>query len=80
MEKIVINPNIKKQLMNDLDKLPIYLQKKVQDFAHALPLSQPTGVSGKEVVKLAGSISKKDAQKILKVVEEDCGKVDLDEW
>ncbi|HOO72238.1 MAG TPA: hypothetical protein PK926_10795 [Spirochaetota bacterium] len=76
----MIRPEIKKKLINDMEKLPLDLQKKVQDFAHALASVQTKGKSGKDLLKFAGTLSDAEAHQILEVIEDGCEKVDNGEW
>ncbi len=76
----MVNMQIRDNIINDLDKLPVDLQKKVQDFVHALIATLPKGVTGKSLLHFAGKISKEDANEMIKIVDEGCEKVDLHEW
>ena len=57
----MIKPDIKKKLMEDMNKLSDDQQQKVQDFAHALLISRPGGTSGKDLVKFAGILNNEEA-------------------
>jgi len=72
--------SIKEEIVEQLDKLPVGLQKRVLDFTQALILSMPKGLSGKDLKKFVGIISPEDAKAIEKAIEEGCEQVDqLDE-
>ena len=72
--------SIKEEIIEQLDKLPVGLQKRVLDFTQALILSMPRGLSGKDLIKFVGIISPEDAKAIEKAIEEGCEQVDqLDE-
>ena len=48
---------------------------------HVRPASpKPRGIPGSELRGLAGTISSKDAEEMMKAIEEGCGRVDLSEW
>jgi hypothetical protein len=79
-ENTMISPEIKKKLIEDLNELPYELQKKVQNFAHALLITQTQGSEGKEIVKFSGIFSKDDSKKMMAAIEEGCGQVDQSEW
>jgi hypothetical protein len=72
--------SIKEEIIEQLDKLPVGLQKRVLDFTQALILSMPRGLSGKDLIKFVGIISPEDAKAIEEAIEEDCEQVDLNEW
>jgi len=56
---------IKSQIIREVDVLPIDMQKKVLDFVKLLSeTSAPTGTSGSKLAKLAGIMTKEDAQEI----------------
>lgn len=76
----VINSQIKENILRDLNKLPIELQKKVYDFINALLLTLPKGNSPKNVLSFSGIMNKQDAKEISTIIEEGCEKIDEDEW
>jgi hypothetical protein len=53
----MISLKIKKKLIDDLSKLLFDSQKRVQEFAHALLITQSKGKSGKEMKKYSYPIS-----------------------
>lgn len=76
----MISLEIKKKLIEDLSNLPFDSQKKVQEFAHALLITQSRGKSGKEMIKFSGIMSNDDAGELKRIIESGCEKVDLNEW
>jgi hypothetical protein len=72
--------SIKEEIVEQLDKLPIGLQKRVLDFTQALILSMPKGLSGKDIKKFVGIISPEDAKAIEEAIEEGCEQVDINEF
>lgn len=72
--------SIKQEIIEQLDKLPIGMQKRVLDFTQALVLSMPKGMTGKDLMKYVGIISPEDAKAMQKAIEEGCEKVDKNEW
>jgi len=59
-------------------ELPLNLQRQVLSFIESLQAT-PRGVSGKDLMFLAGSISDTDAAIILEAVEAGCEQIDH-EW
>jgi hypothetical protein len=58
--------------IEQLDKLPIELQKRVLDFTHALFISAPRGTPGKNLLRFAGMIDEEDLNVMEKAIEEGC--------
>jgi len=76
----MVNLEIKKKLIEDLNNLSFDSQKKVQEFAHALLITQSRGKSGKEMIKFSGILKHDDAGELKQIIESGCEKVDADEW
>ena len=76
----MISLEIKKKLIEDLNNLPFDSQKKVQEFAHALLITQSRGKSGKEMIKFSGILKHDEAGELKKIIENGCEKVDVNEW
>ena len=76
----MISPEIKKKILDDLNKLSVEKQRRVQEFTHALLISQPKSKSGKDILKLKGTLENEDALEIKNIIEEGCEQVDLNEW
>ena len=73
----MINTSIKDSLVDQLDKIPYELQIRVLEFVRSLI---PKGVAGKNLLKFEGVISADDLQLISKSIEENCEKIDTNEW
>lgn len=72
---------IKSQIIREIDVLPIDMQKKVLDFVKLLSETKaPNGASGNKLAKLAGIMTKEDAQEMAEHIAEGCEKIDLNEW
>ena len=76
----MIHPSLKKEILSHLDSLPYDLQQKVLEFIRSLSSKLPTGVSGKDLLRFAGKISKEDIKKMNESIEKGCERVDLSEW
>ncbi len=74
------NPALKREILDQLDKLGVEQQQQVLRFARALETTRPEGVSGKELLRFAGAIEHDDLQQIAQAIEEGCEQVNLDEW
>lgn len=72
--------SLKEELIKQVESLPPRLQRQVLNFARALGASRPKGLPASESLRLAGIISKEDMEAIEKAIEEDCERVDPNEW
>ena len=71
---------LKKEIVADLNKLPIDRQQQVRDFVKALIVSLPRGTPASELKVFAGTISKKDLDAMANAVKEGCEQVFPSEW
>ena len=76
------DPTLQSELLSYLGQLGSNDQARVVDFARTLAGSQRTirGTSGKDLLKLAGTISHEDAQQMIEAIEEGCERIDANEW
>ena len=72
--------SIVKEILRHLTILPINLQKQVLEFVVKLNQSDLQGVAGTQLIPYAGMISSDDLDIITHVIENDCGRIDIDEW
>ena len=72
--------DLKKQIIEDLEHLPLDMQKKVSDFAHALVLAREKGTPGNELVRFSGTIGRVDSRKMREAVSNECERIDRNEW
>jgi hypothetical protein len=72
--------SVRKQLLDELNRLGSEQQRRVLDFARALATDKPLGVPGKTLLAFAGAIPPHDLQTMSRVIEEGCEKVDLNAW
>lgn len=77
-----MNTSIIEQVVKELKTMPQPLQWKVLKFARTLVQgdSKIRGISGKEILRFAGVISSDDLQLMKEAIEQDCQRVDLNEW
>lgn len=75
-----MSASIKQEIIEQIDKMPIELQKQVLDFAHALVLSEPKGVPGRELLKFVGIMTPEEAEEMAKAIEEGCEQIDYTKW
>ncbi|NWG14922.1 MAG: hypothetical protein HXY20_15485 [Acidobacteria bacterium] len=68
------------QIIQQLDQLPVELQRKVFEFAQALTLSLPKGTPGKDLARFSGVIEREDIEAMTQAIEANCEQVDTHEW
>lgn len=75
-------PVLEAELLDVLHRLKPEEQQQVLDFARNLPGSKrPRGVPASQLFKLAeGLFEPSDVEEMMKAIEEDCEKIDYDEW
>jgi hypothetical protein len=75
-----MNTSIIEQLVEQLRTMPQPLQWQVLEFARTLVDSKVQGVSGQQLLRFAGAISSDDLRLMREAIEQDCERVDLNEW
>ena len=68
---------LKDSLLAQMEKLPYDLQLRVLDFVKSLI---PKGVEGKSLLRFEGAISDEDLRLMSQAIEENCERVDVNEW
>ena len=68
------------KVVEQLRELPDELQWRVLEFTRALAVSTPSGTPGRELLRFVGTIPKESAEMIRQAIEEDCERIDADEW
>jgi hypothetical protein len=68
---------VKDRLIAQMDKLPYDLQLRVLDFVKSLI---PKGVEGKSLLRFEGAIPDDDLLLMTQAIEENCERVDANEW
>ncbi|MEW6327119.1 MAG: hypothetical protein AB1487_05930 [Thermodesulfobacteriota bacterium] len=76
----MLNTAVKKEIINQVGRLDYEQQRRVLDFARALLLASPKGVSGKQLLSFAGTIPADDLKAMEQAIEDGCEKVDINEW
>jgi hypothetical protein len=76
----MIDAAIQSELLKEVEQLPPPLQQKVVDFAHSLAQPRPRGTPGDELLQFAGIMTPSEADEFLRGIEQDCERVDPNEW
>jgi hypothetical protein len=75
MSQAIIN-----QVVKALATLPDPMQRQVLEYVRTLTTHAPSGVPGPELLRFAGAVPRIDLERIGQAIEEDCERVDKDEW
>ena len=75
-----MNNSIITAVIEQLSILPENLQQKVLEFVQALRIAERRGVSGKQLLRFAGSIPPDDLRMMQQAIDNGFGQVDLHEW
>lgn len=76
----MILPEIKEQILSDLERLAPEQQQRAAELVHGMVSPEIKGVSGRALMHFAGTLSDSSAQEMMSAIEEGCGQVDSDEW
>mgnify|MGYP001501832459 CR=1 FL=1 len=71
---------VEKAILDEVHQLKIDEQKKVLEYARSLSAASSKGVMGKDLLRFAGSIDKEDLLKMSQAIEDDCERINSDEW
>jgi hypothetical protein len=56
------------------------LQRQVLEFARSLAKAEVRGTPGQQLLRFAGSIPSDNLQLMREAIEQDCEKIDVNEW
>jgi hypothetical protein len=76
----MLNATMKKEIVNQIERLDYEHQRRVLEFARVLAVTGPKGVPGKQLLSFAGVIHADDLKTIKQAIEDNCEKVNLNEW
>jgi predicted lipid carrier protein YhbT len=68
------------EVVEKLKVMPQPLQRQVLEFVRSLVRSDIRGTLGQQLLRFAGSIPSDDLQLMREAIEQDCERVDIDEW
>lgn len=68
------------EVVKQLKVMPQPLQRQVLEFVRSLAKAEVRGTPGQQLLRFAGSISSDDLQLMREAIEQDCERVDIDEW
>ncbi len=76
----MVDPTIREEIKQQLDLMPLDLQRRVLDFARALAQCRPKGEAGRDLLRFAGMLDSETARAMKEAIESGCEHVDRNEW
>ncbi len=73
-------PDVKEQILNDLDHLSPDQQRRAAELVHSLVTPLPKGATIDDLLSVAGILDDQAALEMTQAIEEGCERVDPDEW
>jgi hypothetical protein len=68
------------EVVEQLKVMPQHLQWQVLEFVRALVRAEVRGTPGQQLLRFAGSISPDNLQLMREAIEQDCERIDVDDW
>jgi len=68
------------EVVEQLKGMPQHLQWQVLQFVRSLAKTEVQGIPGQQLLRFAGSIPADDLKLMNEAIEQDCERVDIDEW
>lgn len=68
------------ELIEQLRVMPQHLQWRILEFVQTLVKAEVRGTPGRNLLRFAGSIPPDDLQLMREAIEQDCERVDMNEW
>ena len=75
-----MNITIIDEVVEQLKVMPQSLQRRVLEFVRALIKVEVRGTPGQNLLRFAGSIPPDDLQLMREAIEQDCERIDVNEW
>jgi hypothetical protein len=75
-----MEPNVKEQILKDLDRLSPELQQRALQLIHSLVAPQVKGASVEDLIPLSGTLDRESAREMREAIEEHCERIDPRDW
>jgi signal transduction histidine kinase len=76
----MVIPAVKKQILDDLDRLSPERQRRAAALVHELTTPLPPGTPGKDLLRFVGTLDDESAREMLEAIEDGCEQIDPDGW
>ena len=70
---------LRKQILEDFERLSPELQKRARDLVHGLVVARPKGATVDDLHPLVGILDEDSARQMMEAIEQGCERVDRDE-
>jgi len=67
-----MSDELAKNVIREMGRMPLEMQWRILDFAHALAGSNPEGTEGEKLLRFTDTFSHPDLQDMASAIEEDC--------
>lgn len=75
-----MSPSLAAEVVDRINALPEEKQQRVLQFIRSLSTEEPWLFSGRELLRMAGTISPEDGAEMARAIEEGCERIDPNEW
>jgi hypothetical protein len=72
--------SVKQEILDQLSLLDVEQQQRLLDYARSLTARTLRGVPGKDLLRFGGTIDAEDLKLMERAIEEDCERIDPNEW
>jgi hypothetical protein len=76
----MVDAAIQSELLKEVEQLPLPMQQRVLDYARSLHAAPAKEAQGKGFLSLAGCMTPEEGEEFLRAIEEDCERIDPNEW
>ena len=76
----MLQTTVRDKIINRLDALTVEQQQKILEIMESMDARPPVGVPGSSLLHYAGTLSKEEADEMMRVIEEECERIDPSDW
>ena len=76
----MVDTQVQTEVLQILAELSLPTQYRALEYLRGLKSSLPPGSTGKELLKHAGRISTEDGLEMERIIEEECERINPDDW
>ncbi len=76
----MLQTDVRDEILGHLDGFTLEQQQKVLEIVRSMASRPPIGVPGSSLLHYAGTLSKEEADEMMRVIEEQCERIDPSAW